>query len=1143
MAASDPEITKIIDPAKRITGLSPAKLDLLARRLKQKTAPAERTQAIPRRDEPRNIAPLSLAQERLWFVEQLHPGLPAFTLTGMFPFKGIMNLNGLAQSLNEIIRRHETFRTLFPTVEGQTVQQILPARLKALPLVDLGGLPAVEQRRQAYRLIKQSKVRWFDLTQEEPLRIALLMLRKDELVTLWSMHHIIFDDWSVNLFRVEVEALYKDLSTGSPSSLAELPIQYGDFAQWQRQSLEGGAFETQLSYWKRQLGDRPPLDLPTDKPRAARQLFLGKIQTIMLSPSLTKALLALGHRVGATLFMTLLAAFNTLLYRYTGQPGFDVGAVISNRNRSEIEKLIGFFLNTLVFHTEVSAELTFLDLINRVRQITLEAYAHADIPFESLIEILKPKRDSGTATMFRVWFDVEHSYQSSNTSELSDMQAQAFNEMGAIDWRTPNPSGMNNGKNSNGVDLTNYDLGLVIRESNGGFSTKVWYNSKLFHDTTIIRMLEHFRALLQSIVADPGQPMWAIPLLTEAERHQLLAEWNDTEADCGKGDCLSRLFEAQAQRSFDAVAVVIGDEQVTYGTLSRRSDHLARHLAGFGVESDELVAVMANRGIEFLTVMLAAFKAGVAYLPLDPYDPPRRLHQVLLKSKPDLVLAADEFAADVARVARTANSEEFPQVLTIETLMQREPPLSSLTGCCVPRNRSYVMYTSGSTGMPKGVVIEHAGMLNHLYTKISDLAVTADDVIAQNAAQTFDISVWQYLTALLVGGRVVVIPDEAALNPTQLMAECERADVTILETVPTMLRAIVAGLEQTDERARPTLHSLRWLISNAEALEPQLCRRWFDLYPGKPMINTWGATECSDDVTHLQIAETPEAGHAYMPLGRPLGNTRLYIVDEQFGEVPLGVRGELCIAGDSVGRGYLNAPEKTAESFVPDRFSAEPGARFYKTGDIGRYMSDRSIEFTGRKDHQVKIRGHRIELAEIEMALAEHTSVEQAIAVAQEDGYGDKRLVAYLVCAQPHAPAASDLRDFLQERLPDYMVPAAFVLLEAFPLSPNGKIDRRALPAPEEAQLASDQEWAAPESLLEKKLAEIWSEVLNVDRIGIYDNFFSLGGHSIMAIRVLNRINQVLNVNLSVRNVFEEPTIAGLALLIEEGLIDELERE
>lgn len=1143
MDTTDPEITNTSHPAKRITGLSPAKLDLLARRLKQKTGQAERAQSIHRRDEPRNIAPLSLAQERLWFFEQLHPGVPAHTLTGMSPFKGLMNLEALGQTLNEIVRRHETFRTLFLTVEGQTVQHIVPSQLQTFPLVDLGGLSEMEQRNLAYRLIKQSRMRWFDLTQEKPLRLALLRLRRDELVTLWSMHHIVWDDWSVNIFRVELETLYKDLSKGSPSSLAELPIQYGDFAQWQRQWLQGEVLEDQLSYWKRQLSDRPPLELPTDRPRSAKKLFIGKIQTIMLPPPLTKALLALGHRAGATLFMTLLAAFNVLLYRHTGQQGFDIGAVISNRNRSEIEKLIGFFLNTLVFHTDLSANLTFLDLIKRVRQVTLEAYAHADVPFENLIEILQPKRDSGTAPMFRVWFDVEHTYLSSHTSELAGMQMDAFNEMGSIDWSAAKPSGMKYGKNSEGMEWNDYDLGLVIREYGDGLSTKIWYNSKLFHDTTILRLLEHFQTLLQNVVADPTQHIWAIPLMSDAERHQLLEEWNNTESDCGKGNCLSNLFEAQAQRSADAVAVVIEDEQVTYATLSRRANHLARHLASLGVESDELVAVLANRGIDLLTVVLAAFKVGVAYLPLDPYDPPRRLHQVLLESKPGLVLSANEFTADVERVVKAMDSEGPPPIFSIETLMQREAPSGNLPNCCTPRNLSYVMYTSGSTGAPKGVMVEHAGMLNHLHTKITDLGLTSDDVIAQNAAQTFDISVWQYLTALLAGGRVVVITDEAALNATQLIAEVDHANVTILETVPTMLRAIAGALEETDAGARPVLNSLRWLVSNAEALEPQLCRRWFELYPGKSLINTWGATECSDDVTHLQIDEVPEAGHAYMPLGYPLGNTRLFIVDGALGKVPLGVRGELCIAGGSVGRGYLNAPDRTAESFMPDPFSAESGARFYKTGDVGRYSHDGNIEFIGRKDHQVKIRGHRVELAEIEMVLLEHTALEQVVVVAQEQEFGDKRLVAYMVCGQQLAPTFSDLRDFLQERLPDYMVPSAFVLLDAFPLTPNGKIDRRALPAPEESQLPSGQEWVAPESLLEKKLAEIWSEVLNVERIGIYDNFFNLGGHSIMAIRVLNRINQHFNVNLSVRNVFEEPTIAGLALLIEESLIDELEQE
>ena len=1129
------------DRANRISKLSPAKLDLLARKLKEKSGYVEPPQSVTRRAGPRDFAPLSLAQERLWFVEQLYPGLPVHTLTGMFPFKGHMNLEALTQALSEVVRRHETFRTIFPVVNGQAQQVIAPARRMMFPVVDLGGLSEKKQREQAYRLVKQDKTRAFDLTQDAPFRTHLLLLRRDEVVTLWSVHHIVFDDWSVNLFKGETETLYRDFYDGAPVSLAELPIQYGDFALWQRNFLQGEVLESQLSYWRGRLSDKPVLELPTDNPRAG-QLFHGAMQSMLLDRSLTLRLMALSQSSMATLFMTMLAAFKALLYRYTGQPDINIGAVISNRNRSEVEKLIGFFLNTLVFHTHVKADLTCRELIKLVRQVTLEAYAHADIPFESLIEELQKKRDTGAVPMFKVWFDLEHTYPAGDAGELSKMEAQALQEIGSFRWEAARSPGGEARKNDNGLQWTDHDMGLILKERGDGLHAQIWYNSNLFHTTTIRRMLGHFRVLVQAFVDDPDQLIGSLPLLSAAEQHQILQEWNDTEADHALGGCVTDSFEAQAQRTPDAVAVVAKGDHVSYRELSRRANLLASRLSATGARPEGLVAAISTRGVDLLTVILAAIKSGVVYLPLDPYDPGKRLHQVLAQSGARFVLAADEFISDTAQVLETFDPQDRPQLYSVEALMREEAEQDFSTRSA-PRSLSYVMYTSGSTGAPKGVMIEQAGMLNHLCGKLSDLQLTVADVIAQNASQTFDISIWQYLTALLVGGRVVVIGDEAALEPIPLMAQVERENVSVLETVPSMLRAILGVLEETNVEARPKLKNLRWLISNAEALEPDLCRRWFKLYPHTKMLNTWGATECSDDVSHLHMDEPPPAGPGYMPLGRPLGNIRLYIVDDLMNEVPAGVRGELCIAGVSVGRGYLGDQTKTAAAFAPDPFSAAPGARLYRTGDVGRYLPDGGIEFLGRKDHQVKIRGFRVEPSEVESVLRNHPAVAQAVVLVREDEPGDKRLVAYLTSDQQHAPGFNDLRSFMIERLPDYMVPTAFVLLDAFPLNTNGKVDRAKLPAPDQTGQAADEEWVAPESPLEKKLAEIWSEILNVEHIGIYDNFFALGGHSIMAIRVINRINQTFSVNLSVRNVFEDPTIAGLTLLIEEALIEELERE
>lgn len=1129
------------DRADRISKLSPAKLDLLARRLKEKGGKVERPQAIPRRPEPRDIAPLSLAQERLWFVEQLYPGLPIHTLTGMFPFKGYMNLEALTQAVSEVVRRHDAFRTLFPIINGQGHQAIAPARRMRLPIVDLGALAEEERRAQAYRLVKQDKTRAFDLTRDAPLRTRLLMLARDEVVTLWSVHHIVFDDWSVNLFKGETEKLYWDMSDGAAISLAELPIQYGDFALWQRNYLQGEIITSQLSYWRGQLRDNSPLEMPTDHPRAG-QLFRGGTRSIILDRYLADRLVGLSQSAGATLFMTMLAAFKALLYRYTGQPDISIGAVISNRNRSEVEKLIGFFLNTLVFRAQVEGTLTGRELIAIVRQVTLEAYAHADVPFESLIDELQPRRDSGAAPMFRVWFDLERAYTSAIAGESSEMQAQAVQEIGSFRWEAVRSASAEVRKNGNGLQWTDHDMGLILKERDDGLHAQMWYNSNLFHATTIGRLLEHFRVLAQAIVDDPDRRIGLLPLLTAAERHQLLQEWNDTDAAFGTGAFLTASFEAWVERTPDAVAVVGNGGHVSYRELSRLANLLSCHLSEIGARRDDCVAVVARRGAELLAVVLAMIKAGVAYLPLNPDDPAKRRHQVLAQSEARVVLTTDEFISEMERVLEAFGQEDRPRLHSIEALMLDGAECES-SPRVISKGLSYVMYTSGSTGVPKGVMIEHAGMLNHLRGKVSDLRLTETDVIAQNASQTFDISIWQSLAALLAGGVVVVVGDEAALEPVSLIEEVERERVSILETVPSMLRAILGLLEEIRVEARPKLRNLRWLISNAEALEPELCQRWFKLYPHTKMLNTWGATECSDDVSHLPMDNPPPAGPRYVPLGRPIGNIRIYIVDDLMNETPVGVKGELCIAGVSVGRGYLGDREKTAAAFAPDPFSAGPGARFYRTGDVGRYLPDGGIEFVGRKDDQAKIRGFRVEPSEVEIVLRNHPSVAQAVVIARDDDAGEKRLVAYLTSDLEPGPGFNELRDSMLEQLPDHMVPTAFVRLDVFPLNANGKIDRRNLPAPDHSAVAAAEQWVAPESLFEKRLAQIWSEILNVEQIGIYDNFFSLGGHSIMAIRVINRINQAFSVSLSVRNVFEEPTIAGLALLVEEAMIGELERE
>ena len=1135
------------DPARRIAGLSPAKLEMLARQLKERKVRAERTPSILPRNGSENCIPLLPSQQDVWLMDQLHPDLAFFTMPGSWPFKGRVNLNALEQALNETVRRHEILRTTFPAIKGEPAQVIAQACSEGLPIVDLRGLSEMDRWKQAKQLSLQDRLRKFHLDREWPLRMRFLILNQDELVLLHSIHHIAFDAWSSSVFMTEREALYKAFSNGSPSSLAELPIQCGDIALWQQEWLKGEEAEAQLSYWKRQLdGSSPELELPTDRPRTGRQ-FRGAWQRTLLSPTSSDALKKLTHEEGATLFITMLAGLNGLLYRYTGRDDISVGTLFSTRNRSEIEKLVGPFFNTLVLRTQLRAHSTFRELLRRVRQVTLEAYSHSDFPFAELTETMRSSDGSGFGPLFRVRFGMGPAQSIRTSGELIGMAIDGFNHFSNLNLGTEIPRNVNPARNANGQrgpnDLAvslDYDLAVYIHEVGDQLEIRAWYNANLFDAATTARMLASFRVFLEEVSRNPDQQVERISLLTEASRHHLLEEWNDSRSDNGQRQTFSELFEAQVERTPDAVAVAFEDEQVSYRELGARAGRLAHNLQALGVGLEGLVAVMLNRGIEFLTVMLGAFQAGAAYLPLDPSDPSTRLNLILSESKANLVLTTNELMADIAERLESMPPQARPAVIAVETLL-REQPAGDFAARCVPGNRAYVMYTSGSTGAPKGVMIEQAGMVNHLLAKIQELKLTEADSIIQNASERFDISVWQFLAALLVGARVRIINDETAQAPFQLLYLVEREAITILEVVPSLLGAVIEEM-MADATVRRELSSLRWLLVTGEEISPETCAQWISLYPGLPLLNAYGPTECSDDVTHYAIRESPSTDVTHMPIGRPVRNTRLHVLDAMKLLAPIGVPGELYVGGQGVGRGYLHDPRRTAEVFIPDPFSAEPGARLYRTGDLVRCQPDGNIEYRGRLDHQVKVRGFRIELAEIELALGWHPGVQQAVVIAREDQPGDKCLVAYVVARREPAPASKDLSDFLRESLPDYMVPSAFVVLDAMPLTSNGKIDRRALPAPNEFQ-SDDQDCVAPASPIEKKVAEIWSEMFKGSKIGIYDNFFHLGGHSIKAVRVINRINQAFNVNLSVRNVFEEPTVAGLALLIEETLIEKLEAE
>ena len=1054
--------------------------------------------------------PLSFAQERLWFLDQLEPGSPVYNIPLALRLMGDLDIPTLQRSINEIVRRHEVFRT---TVREPHIQVILPTLDVSLPQIDLQGLPAADREACMLDLARGEAQRPFDFSRGPFLRATLFWLNAKNTVVLLVTHHFVMDGWSVGLFFYELVTLYQAFSAGRASPLPELPIQYVDFAHWQRQWLQGETLEAELSYWKQQLGGSiPVLQLPTDRPRPKQQTSHGSTQVFALPQELTQALKMLCRRERVTLFMILLAAFQALLYRYTLQEDIIVATAISNRGRNETESLIGSFVNNLVLRSDLSGNPTFRELLGRVREVALGAYAHQDLPFEKLLEELKPERDLSRTPLFQVMFLLQT--PRTRPLELPGLRVTPL----AIDSGT-----------------AMFDLLLDMTDTEEGLQGRLEYNTDLFDQGTIARLLGHYQTLLAGIVAHPEQGIADLPLLTEIEREQLLSEWNATRVLLPSDECLPRLFETQVERTPQAVAVVCQERQLTYSALNQRANRLAHCLHKRGVGAEKLVAVLDERGENLLTVLLAIFKAGGVYLPLDPHHPPQRQRQVLEQSGCQFVLAAKTLASTLTQIEQGMASNTSLHILSLEDLLQEEAAAENIGIPCAPTQLAYVIYTSGSTGTPKGAMIEHRGMLNHLYAKISALRLTESDIVAQTASQCFDISIWQFLAVLLVGGQVHIFPDAVVHDPKQLIAEVECNHISILETVPSLLRVQLEMLNSPDA-PHYDLASLRWLIPTGEALQPELCCQWLRLYPKIPLLNAYGPTECSDDVTHDLIDRLPAEHTVHTPIGRPIQNTQIYILSPSLSLMPIGIPGELHVGGICVGRGYLNRPELTAAQFLPDPFSLEPGARLYRTGDLARSLPDGTIEYLERIDYQVKLRGFRIELGEIEAVLSQHPAVRQALALVWKTPSGSEHLTAYVVLRQQEVSeieaSPMDLRSFLEERLPDYMMPSDFIYLKALPLTPNGKVDRRVLPAPEHLQTGPRERFIAPRDLWELQVAQIWEDLLERQPVGVNDNFFELGGHSLLVMRLIAQIQKRFGRTISIATLFQKPTIEHLASIL-----------
>ena len=929
------------------------------------------------------LPPLSFGQQRLWFFQQLEPD-GALNVIGLpVRLQGPLDVPALERSLSEVVRRHEVLRTCFPVFEGGPVQLVLPPQPLSLPADDLTSLPPEAREAEVQRRVGLEVNRPFDLQQGPIFRGRLLRLGAEDHVVILTVHHIVFDGWSSAVLIREVGALYAAYVSGAASPLEELSFQYGDYARAQREWLQEESVNGHLDFWRRRLAGLPPLlELPWDRPRPAVQTFRGGHETIELGKELADALKALSRREGVTLFMTLLAGLQTLLYRYTGQEDIPVGSPVSGRTTAETENLIGFFVNTSVFNSQLSGRLTFRELLRQVREVVLEAHAHQEVPFERLVEALQPERNLSYSPLFQVMFALQNAPV--QTRRLPGVS------LSILEYETDRTQG--------------FDLTLILIETERGLIGTFEYDSSLFAADTVRRFIGHLTSLLRTVTASPDARLAEIDFLGRAEREQLLLDWNRTRAEYPRDSLFHQLFEAQAARTPEAMAVGCGGRELSYRQLNERANRLALTLVGVGPES--VVALLAARGVELLTAIIAVFKAGAAYLPLDPAAPPARLAQIISQSRASLLLVADEFTQPLSQALELLPADSRPQVSPVAPDHSEETPSENLPTRSGPRNLAYVIYTSGSTGVPKGAMIKQRGMVNHLYAKIRGLNLTAADTVAETASQCFDISVWQFLAALLVGGRVEIFPDEVAHDGPRLLEATEGRGVTILETVPSLLRAV---LDERERLSGLSLQALRWMILTGEALPPESCRRWLELYPRIPVLNAYGPTECSDDVTHHAASEPPPPEVVHMPIGRPIINTQLYILDENLSPLARGCRGELYVGGDGVGRGYLHDPARTAEVFVPDPLSGEPGARLYRTGDASRYLPDGTIEYLGRIDNQVKLRGFRIEPGEIEAALAQHAEVREALVMASASEAGEAHLVAYVVPALGGAaePAAA----------------------------------------------------------------------------------------------------------------------------------------
>ena len=1099
-----------------------AKRELLLRMLRERAAKAPAvapTQAVAQAPEVEKAPPLqriarsdamelSFGQERIWAHEQVRVDGHNNVLV-RFGLRGVLDVEALRRSIEVIVERHEILRATFPSIDGRPVQRISPPSRWEIPTLDLSHLPEPARSEEERRANAATANLKFDLAVGPLLESLLIRLAPEDHVLAITIHHIVSDGWSVDLMCKELAALYPGFAAGKPVTLPDLPVQYVDFVHWQRRWLTGAILERRRAYWRKKLAaPLSRLDLRVERPGAGTQSFATATRNrFTLDPAIVTPLREFSRREGVTLYTTLLAVLKTLLYRYSGQDDVVVGTMVAGRERMELERLVGFFVNTLVLRSDFAGDPTFREALHRTRDTVLEAQANADFPFDALVNELRPDRSLSRSPFFEVVFN---------------MQSFEFDTgVPAAGLRIASLSSLEHFPVADTLTVFAYDCRSQL-------DLMVVYSPELFDAQLIERFEQHFSTLLRAIVSDPDQRIATLPLLSQTERERIIELGQGPTVAVHTDHGYAHYFEQQVRRTPDALAVVDEDARLTYAELNAHANKVARALIETGVAAGEPVAMCAERSSKLLTWILGALKAGAAYMPLDARYPAGRHAAMLSQSGARIVLVGAGLEAGIAAAIQGLPAATRPFVLTAAEIDARaveegvDPPSRTAA-----QSLAYIIFTSGSTGTPKGAMVPHGAMLNHFWTKIRTLGLGPSDVVVQSAPIGFDISLWQFLAVLLAGGSVRVAPEAAVQEPERLFDLVRSAGATIAQVVPSFLRAYLDG--RIGRVPVVGFERLRSLLLVGEALAPEVARRWLELWPWVPLVNGYGPSECADEATRYVLTRPPGELDTTVPIGRPIDNVRVHILDRNSGLLPLGLAGELCIAGAGVGLGYLRDPERTAVAFVTDPYGEEAG-RLYRTGDRARMRADGVVEFLGRLDFQVKIRGHRIELGEIEAVLGRHPGVRQAIVHPWQSPTGE-RLATYIVAVDANnAPTAEALRSHVAESLPSYMTPEEVVFVAELPLSPNGKVNRRALPAP---TAAATRVFTPPGTAMEIKVATVWGAVLGQTHIGVDDNFFDLGGQSLLAAQVAARLRNELSLEVGVRVLFEKRTLADLARHLE----------